>query len=67
MHHAKMCLLYCDLIAACTLHDDKTKDKLVKKQRKYVFEHKSEIHTVFDTVISRHTAVLRHVIRSVTD
>ncbi len=67
MHHAKMCLLYCDLIAACTLHDDKTKDKLVKKQRKYVFEHKPEIHTVFDTVISRHTAVLRHVIRSVTD
>jgi len=65
MHHAKMCLLYCDLIVACALHDDKTKEKLVQKQRKYISEHKHELYPVFDTNISRHTAVLNHVIRAV--
>lgn len=67
MHHAKMCLLYCDLIVACTLHDNKTKDKLVMKQRKYIADHKHEIHNVFDTIISRHTAVLNHMINIVSD
>ena len=66
MHHSKMCLLYCDLITACTLHDDKTKEKLVQKQRKYIAEHKHEIHNVFDTVISRHTAVLNKMINIVS-
>ncbi len=67
MHHAKMCLLYCDLIVACTMHDDNTKDKLVQKQRKYVADHKHEIHNVFDTTISRHTAVLNKMINIVSD
>ena len=67
MHHAKMCLLYCDLITACALHDDKTKDKLVEKQRKYVADHKHEIHNVFDTTISRHTAVLNKMINIVSN
>ena len=67
MHHAKMCLLYCDLVAACTVHDDKTKDKLVAKQRKYMADHKHEIHNVFDTTISRHTAVLNHMINIVSN
>jgi len=67
MHHSKMCLLYCDLIVACTLGDDKTKDKLVQKQRKYISDHKHEIHNVFDTTISRHTAVLNHMINIVSN
>jgi len=67
MHHSKMCLIYCDLVVACTLHDDKLKDKLVEKQRKYVADHKHEIHNVFDTTISRHTAVLNHMINIVSD
>ncbi len=67
MHHAKMCLLYCDLIVACTVHDDKTKDKLVLKQRKYIADHKHEIHSVFDTIISRHTAVLNKMINIVSN
>ncbi len=67
MHHAEMCLLYCDLIVACTMHDDKTKEKLIEKQRKYVADHKHEIHNVFDTTISRHTAVLNHMINIVSD
>jgi len=65
MHHANMCLTYCDLIAACTLHDEKAKNKLVQKQRKYIADHKHEIHNVFDTNISRHTAVLNHMIHAV--
>ncbi len=67
MHHAKMCLLYCDLIVACTLRDDKTKDKLVLKQRKYIADHKHEIHNVFDTNISRHTVVLNRMINIVSN
>ncbi len=67
MHHAKMCLNYCDMVPACVHRDEKAKEKIAMRQRKYVSEHKHEIWTVFDTKVSRHTTLFGRMINIVSN
>lgn len=65
-HHSKICLLYCDLIIACALHDDKTKERLLQRHRKYIAENKHEIHSVYETTINSYPGVLNRMIHMIS-